>query len=83
MKISYGQLSFVMIGVSLVISFFLNDHSKYPGFFLITFATLAIAGIIFSILSRKWITIIFGVTLNIILFVFLFFLILSLKIGEI
>ncbi|UPM55753.1 hypothetical protein [Gottfriedia acidiceleris] len=75
----YGRLSLLMVGISIVIALFMNDHTKQ---FLLCFLILSIAGVIFAFLSKKLTNIILGVVLNMITFIFFFFLILAFGIGE-
>ncbi|MGM0803806.1 MAG: hypothetical protein ACQET8_03650 [Bacillota bacterium] len=78
----YGRLSLLMVGLCIVLSFFINENIKYPGIFLLFFGVLSLSGVIFAILSKKWTNIVLGITLNSITFVFFFFLLLAMNIGE-
>ncbi|WP_160725637.1 hypothetical protein [Bacillus sp. USDA818B3_A] len=78
----YGQLSLLMVGICVLLSFFINETNDYPGIFLLVIIILSIAGVIFAFLSRKLTNIIFGVVLNCATFILLFFLLLSMGIGE-
>ncbi|MCM3361252.1 hypothetical protein [Niallia sp. MER TA 168] len=79
----YGRLSLLTVGISIVLSFFVNEDNKYPGIFLLIFGILTIIGITFAILSKKGSNIIIGVILNIATLVFFFFLLLAMGIGEV
>ncbi|XRG76752.1 hypothetical protein V5E38_12870 [Rossellomorea sp. GAMAL-10_SWC] len=78
----YGRLSLMMVGISIVIALFISDHTKQLGIFLLCFLILSITGVIFAFLSKKISNIILGAFLNIISFIFFFFLILAFGIGE-
>ncbi|PGS56170.1 hypothetical protein COC46_01740 [Bacillus sp. AFS041924] len=78
-----GRLSIMMVGISLVISFFINEHTKHLGIFLILFCILSLTGIMFAFLSKKITIIIFGTVLNILTFIFFFFLVLAFNFGEV
>ncbi|MFF2875380.1 hypothetical protein ACFVR2_03570 [Gottfriedia sp. NPDC057991] len=78
----FGWLSLMTVGISIVIALLINEHTKYLGLFLVFFSILSITGVIFAIFSKKITNIILGVFLNIITFVFFFFLILAFGIGE-
>ncbi|WP_088010897.1 hypothetical protein [Gottfriedia acidiceleris] len=78
----YGWLSLMMVGISIVISLFIHEHTNYLGIFLLFFSILSITGVIFAFLSKKITNIILGAFLNIITFVFFYFLILAFGIGE-
>ncbi|MEE6450486.1 hypothetical protein RAH41_07945 [Gottfriedia acidiceleris] len=78
----FGWLSLITVGISIIITFFINEQTKSPGIFLLFFSILSITGIIFAFLSKKITNILLGVCLNFITFVFLFFLILAFGIGE-
>ncbi|WP_462408593.1 hypothetical protein [Neobacillus sp. Marseille-QA0830] len=78
----YGRLSLLMVGICIALSFFVNENNKYPGIFLLVFSILAIAGIVFAILSKKWSNIIISVILNGATLVLFFFLLLGMGIGE-
>ncbi|MFS0658681.1 hypothetical protein AB1L07_07565 [Niallia alba] len=57
-----GWLSILMVGICIILSFFLS--SKNAGIFFLLFGILSITGIVFAILSKKWSNIILGVLLN-------------------
>ncbi|MBP0726136.1 hypothetical protein J5Y03_13215 [Bacillus sp. RG28] len=78
----YDWLSLMMVGICIVLSFFINENNKYPGIFLLVFSVLTITGVIFAFLSKKWSNIILRSALNIASFVFFFFLLLAMGIGE-
>jgi hypothetical protein len=78
----YGWLSLLMVGICLVLSFFIKETNNYPGIFLFVISVLSVAGVIFAILSRKLTNIILGVILNSATLVFFFFLLLAIGIGE-
>ncbi|PET40269.1 hypothetical protein CN514_23680 [Bacillus sp. AFS001701] len=78
----YGRLSLMMVGISIVIALFINDHTKQLGIFLLCFLILSITGVIFASLSKKLTNIILGVILNIVTFIFFFLLVLAFDIGE-
>jgi len=72
----------MMVGISIVIALFINDHTKQLGIFLLCFLILSITGVIFASLSKKLTNIILGVILNIVTFIFFFLLVLAFGIGE-
>ncbi|WP_142329271.1 hypothetical protein [Bacillus sp. AFS088145] len=72
----------MMVGISIVIALFINDHTKQLGIFLLCFLILSIAGVIFAFLSKKLTNIFLGVVLNIVTFIFFFLLVLAFGIGE-
>ncbi|MBH0163887.1 hypothetical protein IHV12_03120 [Fictibacillus sp. 7GRE50] len=78
----YGKLSLLMVGICIVISFFINENIKYPGIFLLVFSILSITGVVFAILSKKRTNIILGVVLNSATLVFFFFLLLAMGFSE-
>jgi len=78
----YGRLSLMMVGISIVIALFMNDHTKQLGIFLLCFLILSITGVIFAFLSKKLTNIILGAVLNIATFIIFFLLILAFGIGE-
>lgn len=57
-----GWLSLLMVGICIVLSFFLSANNA--GIFFLLFGILSITGIVFAILSKKWSNIILGVLLN-------------------
>ncbi|PEL11238.1 hypothetical protein [Bacillus sp. AFS017336] len=78
----YGWLSIIMVGISIILSFFMREHTKYPGIFLIFFCILSLSGVIFAFLSKKLTNIILGTFLNIVAFICFFLLVLAFGIGE-
>ncbi|PGL72380.1 hypothetical protein [Bacillus sp. AFS055030] len=78
----YGRLSLMMVGISIILSLFIEGHTKQLGIFLFCFLVLSITGVIFAFLSKKLTNIILGTVLNSISFVFFFFLLMAFGIGE-
>ena len=78
----YGLLSLLMVGICIILYFFINANNKYPGIFLLVISILSIVGIILAILSRKLTSIIIGVVLNSTTLILFFLLLLAMGIGE-
>ena len=78
----YGRISLFMVVICLGLSFFLNDNMNYPGIFLLLFTLLSITGIVFAALSKKWSTIIIGISLNTVTWIFFSLLIFAIGFGE-
>ena len=60
----YGKLSLLTVGICIVLSFFITENMAYPRLFLLMVTILSITGIVFAFLSKKVVSIIFGVLLN-------------------
>lgn len=58
-----GWLSLLMVGICILLSFFLS--AKNAGIFFLLFGILSLTGMVFAILSKKWSNIILGVLLNV------------------
>ncbi|MFF3022830.1 hypothetical protein ACFVRR_09215 [Gottfriedia sp. NPDC057948] len=78
----FGWLSLMMVGISIVIALFINDHPQQLGIFLLCFLILSVTGVIFGFLSKKLTNIILGVVLNIVTCIFFFLVVLAFGIGE-
>ncbi|TDK52972.1 hypothetical protein E2K98_30385 [Bacillus salipaludis] len=78
----YGRLSLLMVGICILLSFFINETNKYPGIFLLVISILSIVGVIVAILSRKLTSFIIGVVLNSATLILFFLLLLAMGIGE-
>ena len=80
MNNNFGKLSLLMVGLSLILSFFLRPENAGP--FLLGFALFSIVGIVFACLSKKRSSIIGGILLNGAVLIFFSLLVLGMGIGE-
>ncbi|WP_246289186.1 hypothetical protein [Bacillus haikouensis] len=74
-------LSFLMVGLSVVFFFIIRGPDADLVLAVCTFAGLSILGIIFALVSKRWIPAIIGTLLNGAVLVFAFFLLLASGIG--
>ncbi|WP_400247620.1 hypothetical protein AB3U99_11180 [Niallia sp. JL1B1071] len=58
-----GWVSLLMVGICILLSFFLS--AKNAGIFFLLFGILSLNGMVCAILSKKWSNIILGVLLNV------------------
>lgn len=77
----YGKLSIVTVGICIALSFFITENMAYPRLFLLAITILSVAGVVFAFLSKKVVSIIFGVLLNGLTLVGFFILVLVVGIG--
>ncbi len=77
----YGMLSILMAVISVMIFFILRGPIASLSVVIIIFTVLSIVGIVFAVMSKKWIAAIAGILLNGGVLVFAYFLLLALGIG--
>ena len=78
---TYGKLSLLTVGICIVLSYFITDNMAYPRLFLLMATIVSVTGIVFAILSKKMVSMIFGILLIALIWVILFILVLVVGIG--
>jgi hypothetical protein len=78
----YGVFSILMVLSSILMFFILRGPNADLSLVIIILGTLSLLGIIFAIISKRWLSGVIGVLSNGAVLVFVFFLLLALGIAE-
>lgn len=78
----YGLLSLLMVAINAIGFFAMRGPNANVYVIIIIFTVLSIMGIVFAILSKKWVSIVLGIILNGGVMVIAFFLLLAMGISE-
>ncbi|WP_377887583.1 hypothetical protein [Alkalihalobacillus sp. R86527] len=77
----FGVLSFLMVLLSIIMFVIVRGPDASLSFMIIVLGALSILGVLFALLSRKWIQGVTGIILNGGILVFVYFLLLAKGIG--
>ncbi|MCA1054024.1 hypothetical protein LCM10_03410 [Rossellomorea aquimaris] len=77
----FGFLSLSMVLISVAVFFIVRGPDASLSFMIIALGSLSALGVLFAVLSRKWLTGAAGVLLNGTVLVFAYFLLLAKGIG--
>ena len=77
----YGYLSILMVVISTLTFFILRGPNADLSIIIVILGTLSSLGILFALISKKWLSGTIGVLLNAFVLVFVYFLLLAKGIG--
>jgi hypothetical protein len=78
----FGIFTFLTVILSVLSFFFFRGPNANLTLIIVILGTLSILGVVFAVISRKWLSGLMGIVLNGGVLVFVFFLLLAKGIGE-